>query len=209
MLLPLLHHGMLVLGIPYSEPALLETRGGGTPYGASHFAGADGKRSLDEHELTLCRAWANAWRKPPASWGVEMARKNKPLPEVAWLQPRLALSRAISLGSFVGLVLLILIRDLIYADAHGAASWVPWLVLAFAAAAAGGGPGLLMGSARGHAWACYVVNLYFILGVLAAFDPTQRLFGWAEVLLSVTLFCAALLYTRWRFQYDRRVAGER
>ncbi len=56
MLLPLLHHGMLVLGIPYSEPALLETRGGGTPYGASHFAGADGKRSLDEHELTLCRA---------------------------------------------------------------------------------------------------------------------------------------------------------
>ncbi|WP_121431649.1 DUF2069 domain-containing protein, partial [Pseudomonas aeruginosa] len=70
-------------------------------------------------------------------------------------------------------------------------------------------PGLLMGSARGHAWACYVVNLYFILGVLAAFDPTQRLFGWAEVLLSVTLFCAALLYTRWRFQYDRRVAGER
>ncbi|MCR3842636.1 DUF2069 domain-containing protein, partial [Pseudomonas aeruginosa] len=54
-----------------------------------------------------------------------MARKNKPLPEVAWLQPRLALSRAISLGSFVGLVLLILIRDLIYADAHGAASWVP------------------------------------------------------------------------------------
>ena len=78
-----------------------------------------------------------------------MARKNKPLPEVAWLQPRLALSRAISLGSFVGLVLLILIRDLIYADAHGAASWVPWLVLAFAAAAAGGGPGLLMGSARG------------------------------------------------------------
>ena len=56
MLLPLMHHGMLVTGIPYSEPALLETRGGGTPYGASHFAGADGKRSLDEHEIILCRA---------------------------------------------------------------------------------------------------------------------------------------------------------
>lgn len=55
MMLPLLHHGMLVTGIPYSEPALLETRGGGTPYGASHFAGADGKRSLDEHEIILCR----------------------------------------------------------------------------------------------------------------------------------------------------------
>jgi len=56
MLLPLLHHGMLVTGLPYSEAALLETRGGGTPYGASHYAGADGKRALDEHEVALCRA---------------------------------------------------------------------------------------------------------------------------------------------------------
>lgn len=56
MLLPLLHHGMLVTGLPYSESALLETKGGGTPYGASHFAGTDGKRALDEHEIMLCRA---------------------------------------------------------------------------------------------------------------------------------------------------------
>ena len=56
MLLPLLHHGMLVLGLPYSENALLETRGGGTPYGPSHHAGADGNRLLDEHEIDLCRA---------------------------------------------------------------------------------------------------------------------------------------------------------
>lgn len=56
MMLPLLHHGMLIAGIPYSESALLDTRGGGTPYGASHHGGADGKRSLDEHEIKLCRA---------------------------------------------------------------------------------------------------------------------------------------------------------
>ncbi len=56
MMLPLLHHGMLLMGLPYSEGALLETRGGGTPYGASRHAGADGKRSLDEHEQALCRA---------------------------------------------------------------------------------------------------------------------------------------------------------
>jgi NAD(P)H dehydrogenase (quinone) len=56
MMLPLLHHGMLITGIPYSEAALLETTGGGTPYGASHHAGADGKRALDEHEKSLCRA---------------------------------------------------------------------------------------------------------------------------------------------------------
>ena len=56
MMLPLLHHGMLITGLPYSEGALLETRGGGTPYGPSHHAGADGKRKLDEHEIALCRA---------------------------------------------------------------------------------------------------------------------------------------------------------
>lgn len=56
MMLPLLHHGMFVSGLPYSEPALLETRGGGTPYGPSHHAGADGKRPLDEHEKALCHA---------------------------------------------------------------------------------------------------------------------------------------------------------
>ena len=42
MMLPLLHHGMLVLGLPFSEPALGNTRSGGTPYGASHVAGAEG-----------------------------------------------------------------------------------------------------------------------------------------------------------------------
>ena len=56
MMLPLLHHGMLITGLPYSEGALLQTRGGGTPYGPSHHAGADGKRTLDEHEIALCRA---------------------------------------------------------------------------------------------------------------------------------------------------------
>ncbi|MFZ3184448.1 MAG: NAD(P)H:quinone oxidoreductase [Pseudomonas sp.] len=56
MLLPLLHHGMLVCGLPYNEAALLHTRGGGTPYGPSHHAGADGKRALDDDEIALCRA---------------------------------------------------------------------------------------------------------------------------------------------------------
>ncbi|MCP1477412.1 NAD(P)H dehydrogenase (quinone) [Pseudomonas sp. EB276 TE3739] len=56
MMLPLLHHGMLITGLPYSESALLETEGGGTPYGASHHAGADGKNGLDQHEMALCRA---------------------------------------------------------------------------------------------------------------------------------------------------------
>ncbi len=56
MMLPLLHHGMLLLGIPYSETDLLHTDAGGTPYGASHLAGTDSKKPLTEAEQRLCRA---------------------------------------------------------------------------------------------------------------------------------------------------------
>ncbi len=56
MMLPLLHHGMLLVGIPYSEKSLTTTRGGGTPYGASHHSGWDGDRPLDEDEIRLCKA---------------------------------------------------------------------------------------------------------------------------------------------------------
>ncbi|MCP4981242.1 MAG: NAD(P)H:quinone oxidoreductase [Gammaproteobacteria bacterium] len=55
MMLPLLHHGMLVTGIPYSEPALNQTRTGATPYGASHLSGQQGCE-LSEHERAACRA---------------------------------------------------------------------------------------------------------------------------------------------------------
>ncbi|MGH8510937.1 MAG: NAD(P)H:quinone oxidoreductase [Gammaproteobacteria bacterium] len=55
MMLPLLHHGMLVLGLPYAEPALMRSASGGTPYGASHVAGTDSDRPItgDEHELCV------------------------------------------------------------------------------------------------------------------------------------------------------------
>ena len=56
MMLPLLHHGMLVMGLPYTETALHATRSGGTPYGASHFAGLADDQPLTEAERTLCIA---------------------------------------------------------------------------------------------------------------------------------------------------------
>jgi NAD(P)H dehydrogenase (quinone) len=56
MMLPLLHHGMLVVGLPYSEEGLITTNGGGTPYGPSHHSGWKGQRAPDETELRLCRA---------------------------------------------------------------------------------------------------------------------------------------------------------
>lgn len=56
MMLPLLHHGMLVLGIPFTEAALNSTRTGGTPYGASHVAGAEDDPTLSDDEKHLARA---------------------------------------------------------------------------------------------------------------------------------------------------------
>jgi NAD(P)H dehydrogenase (quinone) len=55
MMLPLLHHGMYLVGLPYTEPALNETESGGSPYGASHVA-RGGTVALTEHEKTLARA---------------------------------------------------------------------------------------------------------------------------------------------------------
>ncbi|WP_363796270.1 NAD(P)H:quinone oxidoreductase [Lysobacter firmicutimachus] len=56
MMVPLLHHGCVLLGIPYTEPALSHTRSGGTPYGASHVAGAQDDPQLSEDEAILARA---------------------------------------------------------------------------------------------------------------------------------------------------------
>ena len=55
MMLPLLHHGMLISGIPYSEPALNQTNTGATPYGASHVAGQQGNL-LSREEISACQA---------------------------------------------------------------------------------------------------------------------------------------------------------
>lgn len=56
MMLPLLHHGMVIMGIPYSQTELLTTRTGGTPYGSSHLAGTDSDLPLSEEEKALCKA---------------------------------------------------------------------------------------------------------------------------------------------------------
>jgi NAD(P)H dehydrogenase (quinone) len=56
MMLPLLHHGMVIVGLPYAEPGLMATASGGTPYGASHVAGAPSDRPVDDTEKALCIA---------------------------------------------------------------------------------------------------------------------------------------------------------
>jgi len=69
MMLPLLHHGMYIVGLPYTESALRQTRSGGTPYGASHVAGQD-EPALTEDERTL----AQALGKRVAALAVQLGR---------------------------------------------------------------------------------------------------------------------------------------
>jgi NAD(P)H dehydrogenase (quinone) len=70
MMLPLLHHGMYLVGLPYTERALSDTRGGGTPYGASHFGGEGGVPVLSDSE----RALAQALGRRVAALAAQLAR---------------------------------------------------------------------------------------------------------------------------------------
>ena len=56
MMIPLFHHGLMVLGLPYTHPELMTTASGGTPYGASHWAGLDGKKTFTDDEKKLAIA---------------------------------------------------------------------------------------------------------------------------------------------------------
>lgn len=56
MMLPLMHHGMLIMGLPYSHPELMNTQTGGSPYGVTHFAKADGSAPISAEEKKLAIA---------------------------------------------------------------------------------------------------------------------------------------------------------
>lgn len=56
MMLPLMHHGMLILGLPYSHPELMATSSGGSPYGATHWSGVDGKKPVTDDSRILAIA---------------------------------------------------------------------------------------------------------------------------------------------------------
>ncbi|GHB09081.1 NAD(P)H:quinone oxidoreductase [Salinicola rhizosphaerae] len=76
MLIPLLHHGMVYAGIPYSETALIHTQSGGTPYGASHLAGGDASRGVDDDERAL--AFAQGRRLGELSLALRKMREARP-----------------------------------------------------------------------------------------------------------------------------------
>ncbi len=109
--------------------------------------------------------------------------------------------RKLSLTFFISLALLLAGWTFL----HPVANVSPWLILVFELLAlALVAPGVLLGSPRGYSWACFVINLYFIKGVLAWIDPARTNLGIAETLCSVGFFISGLLYTRWFYQLERR-----
>jgi NAD(P)H dehydrogenase (quinone) len=74
MALPLIHHGMILVGVPYSEPALNATRSGGTPYGASHVAYTQTDTSLSDEEIACARSLG----KRVAEIAVQLSRRTPP-----------------------------------------------------------------------------------------------------------------------------------
>lgn len=68
---PLLHLGMILVGVPYSVKELFSTQGGGSPYGPGHIAGVDSKREIDQHEAMICRAFGRRL----AEVGLRLQRK--------------------------------------------------------------------------------------------------------------------------------------
>lgn len=135
-----------------------------------------------------------------------MSSADKPLPSLAYLAPRVKFCRIMAMIGYLGLLATLLIYNGLIADLHGANPWiilgtltVPLLIFM---------PGMLMGNVRTHAWLCFVVNLYFIYGVLTCFQPERMVYGALLTGLSMLFFIPAMGYVRWGFQAQRVVNGE-
>ena len=127
-----------------------------------------------------------------------MSRADKPLPSMAYLRPRVQISRLLAALGYFGLLACLIIYNGFIADLHGANPWViasvvPLPLLIFL-------PGIVIGHIRTHAWLCFAINLYFIYGVLVCFVPDKQIYGGILVGTSVLYFIAALGYVRWSYQ---------
>lgn len=130
-----------------------------------------------------------------------MSRADKPLPPLDYLEPRMFVSRILALTGYLGVILVLLIYNALFADLHGAnplviigTLLVPLLIFM---------PGILIGNVRAHAWLCFAINLYFIYGVLVCFQPGRLIYGALLVGFSVLYFIPAMGYVRWGFQAKR------
>lgn len=134
--------------------------------------------------------------------------ENKTPPSTERLPLRLKRVRQVSLISFLALIIWLLAGNLwsYFHVQDGSNRLIMVMLVIQLIPLAIIAPGLIKGTPRGHIWSCFVVTLYFIQGVLETFDPARRWFGCVEILLTVILFISALLYARWRSQYERQLS---
>ncbi len=134
-----------------------------------------------------------------------MSKIEKPLPSLNYLEPRMRITRILSLVGYLGVIFTLLTYNALFADLHGAnplviigTLLVPLLIFM---------PGIIMGNVRAHAWLCFAINLYFIYGVLVCFQPGRLMYGSLLVGFSVLYFIPAMGYVRWGFQAKRVSEG--
>ena len=135
-----------------------------------------------------------------------MSKQPKPLPSLDSLQPKLKFGRVMALIGYVGVLATLLIYNGVYANLHGAnplailaTLLLPLLIFL---------PGMLMGGVLTDAWLCFVINLYFIHGVLAALQADTQIYGGLLIFFCVLFFIPAMGYVRWGFQAKRIAEGE-
>ncbi|WP_339846867.1 DUF2069 domain-containing protein [uncultured Halopseudomonas sp.] len=134
-----------------------------------------------------------------------MSKIEKPLPSLNYLEPRMRITRILSLVGYLGVIFTLLTYNALFADLHGAnplviigTLLVPLLIFM---------PGIIIGNVRAHAWLCFAINLYFIYGVLVCFQPGRLMYGSLLVGFSVLYFIPAMGYVRWGFQAKRVSEG--
>ena len=193
MMLPLLHHGMLITGIPYSEKGLLATRGGGSPYGASHFAGTDNVIEPDDDERRLARA-LGARRPGPHSENLTSA------PEIrVTVQFKTPHSMTLQLNRLFFVLLMV--------TGIGGLWWMappdtPLVAKLFMTAILYGPllvftGGALRGSPRLLTWLSFVLMFYFCGFVIQLFYPWPMSgLAAARLMALVGLFITAMLLIR-------------
>ena len=133
-------------------------------------------------------------------------RSTKPLPELSWFEPRLRISRVLSLVSLAALAVLLVAWNLFFTGLHGALTWVVMAVALLPLAIIA--LGIILGSEKTHIWACILINIYFVHGVLASLSASNAWLGYLEIFISAVLFFSAFMHTLWSFKYNRKLAGE-
>jgi len=137
----------------------------------------------------------NSVIKPISQFQGKNVKPAKPLPKRE-LQQKLLISRILTLGSYFGLLLVLLAGLIAFPPPEEArfavilgVLWLPLLVFF---------PFIWLKQPRPHAWLCFVSLVYFMQGVTTAFIPGKAGLGFLQALLALTLFTAAMLYGRWR-----------